>query len=73
MEVQHNLAHVLRVAQAGQPVGITRRKKLVAKIVPISDPDPELPDFTGRAQLIWSPGWSGSSSEDLLQESRNER
>lgn len=73
MEAQHNLARVLRVAQAGQPVGITRRKKLVAKIVPITDPDPELPDFTARAQSIWSPGWIESSSEDLLHESRKER
>ena len=35
METQHNLSQVLRVVESGLQVGITRRKELVAHIVPV--------------------------------------
>lgn len=60
------------MAQAGEMIGITRRKKLVAKIVPVDEPAPELPDFVGRARKIWTGGWEGTSSEKLLSETRDE-
>lgn len=72
MEAQHNLARVLRVVDSGQRVGITRRKKLVAKIIPVEE-SVEFPDFVGRALKIWGPSWPGSSSTALLDESRGER
>jgi antitoxin (DNA-binding transcriptional repressor) of toxin-antitoxin stability system len=34
METQHNLSKVLREAEAGQEVQITRRKKVVARLLP---------------------------------------
>jgi len=72
MEAQHNLAQVLRVVDSGQGVGITRRKKLVAQIIPVERPV-EFPDFTARACQIWGKKWTGASSEALLDETRGER
>lgn len=53
METQHNLSKVLREVEAGHEVQITRRKKVVARLLPPSDCEAvEFPDFTGRARLV---------------------
>lgn len=74
MEAQHNLSRVLREVAAGHAVGITRRKKLVARLVPPEDePEVEGPDFMTRAAGVWGNGWRGASSDDLLNAGRGER
>jgi len=74
METQHNLARVLREVAAGHEVGITRRKKLVARLLPPAEPvTVELPDFVARARGVWGGGWSGADSSDLLAETRGNR
>ena len=71
METQHNLARVLREVAAGHEVGITRRKKLVARLLPPAEPVPVgLPDFVARARGVWAGGWSGTGSSELLDQSR---
>jgi len=74
MEAQHNLAKVLRQVEAGKPVGITRRKQLIAELRPVAAKGTvDIPDFEGRARRTWGEAWSGTSSEDLLAESRGSR
>jgi prevent-host-death family protein len=74
MEAQHNLSRVLREVAAGHEVGITRRKKLVARLVPPEDElEMEWPDFMTRAAEVWGGSWRGSSSDALLEEGRAER
>jgi antitoxin (DNA-binding transcriptional repressor) of toxin-antitoxin stability system len=73
MQVQHNLAKVLETVDRGQEVGITRRKHLVARILPVRQEMVELPNFQERAEKIWGNAWSGASSETLLDKSRGER
>jgi len=74
METQHNLARVLREVEAGHEVGITRRNQLVARLLPPAEPvEVVLPDFVGRARRGWGGAWEGSSSDDLLDESRGEK
>lgn len=74
MEAQHNLSRVLREVAAGHEVGITRRKKLVARLVPPEvEPAVEWPDFVTRAAEVWGNRWRGASSDDLLDEGRGER
>lgn len=71
MQTQHNFAMVLREVSAGHEVGITRHRKLVAKLVPVELPGPVvLPDFGKRARKIWKSGWQGASTEELLDEAR---
>lgn len=72
METQHHLSRVLRVVESGQSVGITRRKQIVAKIIPIKT-EVELPDFAARARTVWGKSWQGVASEVLLDEARGDR
>ena len=72
METQHNLSQVLRVVESGLQVGITRRKELVAHIVPVKK-TVDQPDFVGRAQKIWGGKGHATSSHLLLDETRGER
>ena len=74
MEVQHNFSRVLREVAAGHDVGITRRKKLVARLIPpAEEPVVEWPDFVSRARAVWGDGWRGTPSDALVDESRGER
>jgi antitoxin (DNA-binding transcriptional repressor) of toxin-antitoxin stability system len=74
MEAQHNLSRVLKLVESGHEVGITRRKKVVARLLPPRDAGKvHFPDFSARARDIWGGGWQGASSDALLQESRGER
>jgi antitoxin (DNA-binding transcriptional repressor) of toxin-antitoxin stability system len=74
MEVQHHLSRVLREVEAGHEVGITRRKRLVARLLPPErEPPVEFPDFAARAREVWGDEWPGSSSDELLDETRGSR
>lgn len=74
METQHNLSKVLREVEAGHEVQITRRKKVVARLLPPRDSEAvEFPDFAGRADRVWGGKWQGASSNELLDESRGDR
>ena len=74
MQSQHNLAQVLREVEPGYEVGITRRKKLVARLLPPEENDRvEFPDSAARARRVWGETWQGSSSDALVDEGRGER
>ena len=74
METQHHLARVLREVEAGREVGITRHKKLVARLLPPAEDIPVVfPDFVARARGVWKKGWRGASSGTLLDETRGDR
>ncbi len=74
METQHNLSRVLREVESGHEVAITRRKKVVARLVPPSAKGKvRFPDFAARAREIWGSPWKGAGTDELLDESRGER
>ena len=74
METQHNLSKVLREVEQGREAGITRRNKLVARILPVEDETPvSFPDFAKRSHEIWGDTWSGTSSDEALNTTRGER
>lgn len=74
METQHNLAKVLREVDAGHEVEITRRRKVVARLLPPRRPEKAaFPDFKARARRTWGGQWGGSGSDALLDESRGTR
>ncbi len=74
MEAQHNLSKVLQQVEEGQTVYITRRKKIVAKIVP-AEPEQEIqwPDFAKRARKTLGEESKGASMEEILDEIRGDR
>jgi prevent-host-death family protein len=49
-EVQHNFSKVLSWVNSGEPVIIQRRSVPVAKLVPLEEKNPSLPDFHKRLQ-----------------------
>lgn len=74
METQHNLSRVLREVESGHEVAITRRKKVVARILPpLPEDEVIFPDFSARARKLWGTTWKGAGTDDLLSESRGER
>lgn len=74
METQHNLSKVLREVEAGREVQITRRKKVVARLLPpLKAETVKFPDFAARARDTWGGRWKGASSDELLDESRGDR
>jgi antitoxin (DNA-binding transcriptional repressor) of toxin-antitoxin stability system len=74
MEAQHNRAKWLREVEAGGELTITRRKRAVAKLSPPHSETPvEFPDFKSRARRTWGDSWTGSGTDELLDESRGDR
>lgn len=72
-DVQHNLAEVLSWVERGEEVGVLRRRKLVAKLIP-PDPAPAAaPDFLARARRIWGDEPKGPPLSELVRESRGDR
>jgi prevent-host-death family protein len=70
MEAQHNLAALVRRVEVEGELVITRRRKPVARLVPLEKPPLVFPDFKARAHKIWGGAWQGAGSDELLDESR---
>jgi prevent-host-death family protein len=74
-EIQHHLSKVLRYVEEGEEVYITRRNKIIAKIVPQAEPatgDVEYPKFTERAKKNLRSG-NRKPLSDTIVEQRDER
>jgi antitoxin (DNA-binding transcriptional repressor) of toxin-antitoxin stability system len=74
-EVQHNLRKILRWVEDGETVVITRRKRVVANLVPSSPKDRTIdwPDFTGRIKSTWKEPVAGKAASRIIVDERNER
>jgi prevent-host-death family protein len=74
MEAQHNLALLLREVEAGRELTITRRRKPVARLLPVPVEEPVVfPVFAARANQTWRGPWRGAGTEELVDETRGER
>jgi prevent-host-death family protein len=73
-EAQHNLPRILRWVSSGEMVEITRRNRVVARLVPAA-PRPErgLPDFVARARAIWGDSPRGKATSEIVLEARTDR
>ena len=72
-QIQHNLNEVLSWVEKGEEVQIVRRKKLVAKIVPLLPSGADTPDFMTRAKKVWGASPRGKLLSEVLSEDRGER
>jgi len=73
MESQHNLSKVLREVAQGYEVGITNRKKLVARVLPVENGrDTKFPDFVARARALCGDTKTDRSAQQLLDEVRGD-
>jgi len=75
-QVQHALASVLAEVQKGQEIAVTRRGKVVARIVPARATQGHLrwPDSEARMDRLLSGATvKGTAPSDLVRELRGER
>jgi prevent-host-death family protein len=74
-QVQHHLSEVLRWVEDGQEVTITRRGRVVARIVPVNEKRQAVrwPDFMRRSTEIWGKRVRGKPVSRIIIEDRKER
>lgn len=73
-QLQHHLSDVMRYVEHGEEVLITRRNRVVAKIVPAESQVERVdwPDFVGRARaMVKKP--KGEPASQVVIEDREER
>jgi antitoxin (DNA-binding transcriptional repressor) of toxin-antitoxin stability system len=71
-QVQHDLASVLQWVSAGQAVGVTRRGRVVARILPAEghgDAPPPV-DCVARARATWGPKPAGTTLSAVIRQDR---
>ncbi len=73
-EAQHNLPSILRSVSRGEVIEITRRNRVVARLVPAAPrPVGGLPDFVARARAMWGRRPHGKPTSEIVIEARAER
>jgi antitoxin (DNA-binding transcriptional repressor) of toxin-antitoxin stability system len=73
-EVQHHLAKVLRWVEQGQTVEITRRRQIIAKLVPArTTPAPvSWPDRVAELRAIYGPDpVPGKPASEIISDDRD--
>jgi prevent-host-death family protein len=73
-QLQRNLGEILRSIDKGEEVEITRRNRVVAKLIPTQDSNLVIrwPDFLARARKTVGKG-KGKAPSRIITESREER
>lgn len=72
-EAQHNLSKLIRAVGEGEEVVITRRNRVVARLVPAHEEQPdEYPAFWERARLLFGEGY-GTAASQIVDDDRSER
>jgi len=72
-EVQHNLNSVLKFVEQGEKVLLTRRNKVVAKIVPVYEMEnDDWPSFYERAEEMFGE-IKGTDTSQIILDDREER
>lgn len=71
-DAQHHLSRILMYVDQGEEVLLTRRNRVVAKIVPTCTNAPQLPKFSQRAREIFGEP-NGAMISELIAEDREER
>jgi prevent-host-death family protein len=73
-QLQHHLSEVMRYVEHGEEVLITRRNRVVAKLIPAEPQVKQVdwPDFVGRAKAIVKKP-KGKPASRVVVEDREER
>ena len=64
-QVPQKWAEILEWIAAGEEVELTEKEKVIAKVVPASQPD-----FLGRAKKVWGEQPAGKPLSELVSEAR---
>jgi prevent-host-death family protein len=74
-EVQHNLAAVLEMVSRGQAIAVTKRGRVIARIVPARDRRERVgwPDSAARMKRLGRHAARGTPPSTIIAETRGER
>ena len=73
-EAQRDLQKILRLVERGEVVEITRRNRVVARLVPAAPRAVDrFPDFVSRAREVWGRRPRGKPTSSVVVDARAER
>ena len=70
-DLRYNFPEIERRLQRGETIEITRRKRVIARIEPVSGEVPQMPDFLGRMRAIFGKRIIKPSGAELLAQERS--
>jgi antitoxin (DNA-binding transcriptional repressor) of toxin-antitoxin stability system len=70
-DLRYGFKKIERLLRQGEEVQITKRRRVIARLVPENTPSPpELPDFQARLRAIYGDKILAISGADLVSEDR---
>ena len=70
-DLRYNFPRVERMLAGGETVEITKRRRVVARLVPVESQDPPMPDFAGRIAKIFGKKTLKVSGAELVRWDRD--
>lgn len=72
-DLRYNFKKIERSLQAGEEIEVTKRRKVIARLVPVTEPcrKIEWPDFEGRLRKIWGDKILEPSNAELIAQDRD--
>ncbi len=70
-DLRYHFPKIERMLAQGQEIQITKRKKVVAKLVPAPVSPPERPDFMARLKEIWGDRVLTPSGAEIIAQDRD--
>ncbi len=71
-DLRYNFPAVERMLRQGETIEITKRKKVIGKLMPVAPAEkPQLPDFAGRLREIWGNRKLKPSNAELIARDRD--
>lgn len=73
-DLRYNFNHIATLLQEGEEIQITKRKRVVARLLPPEAPKRvQMPDFAARMKRIFGDSIMEVSNAELLEEERGSR
>lgn len=70
-DLRFNFKKVERLLKAGEEVEVTKRNRVIARLVPAAPARPEMPDFMGRMRAMFGDKIFEPSNAELIAEDRD--
>lgn len=70
-DLRYDFPRIERMLAAGEPIQITKRKRVVANLVPVRSEPPKMPDFMARLKKIYGNKKLKVSWADFFEEFRD--
>ena len=70
-DLRYDFKMVERILSEGEDISITKRRKVIARLVPEPQAAPELPDFLGRMHAIYGDKCSPVTGAEIVRLDRD--